>query len=151
MSVVAAGGYMGIAYITSIFGRVLWGAVSDLAFGSRRIIVMTIVGVLCTAALVGMSVLGSGTPSLVLVAMALLLGVTTLSWGGIYNVAIAEMVGPSNSGATLGAVETLMRVGGIPIPALFGLLGVCPRIRSWRRKPPRNNLLTVIWTLSWSN
>ena len=31
------------------------------------------------------------------------------------------------------------------------LLGVCPRIRSWRRKPPRNNLLTVIWTLSWSN
>ena len=33
----------------------------------------------------------------------------------------------------------------------FELLGVCPRIRSWRRKPPRNNLLTVIWTLSWSN
>ena len=31
------------------------------------------------------------------------------------------------------------------------VLGVCPRIRSWRRKPPRNNLLTVIWTLSWSN
>ena len=30
-------------------------------------------------------------------------------------------------------------------------LGVCPRIRSWRRKPPRNNLLTVIWTLPWSN
>ena len=33
----------------------------------------------------------------------------------------------------------------------LGRLGVCPRIRSWRRKPPRNNLLTVIWTLSWSN
>ena len=33
----------------------------------------------------------------------------------------------------------------------LGSLGVCPRIRSWRRKPPRNNLLTVIWTLSWSN
>ena len=30
-------------------------------------------------------------------------------------------------------------------------LGVCPKIRSWRRKPPRYNLLTVIWTLSWSN
>ena len=29
-------------------------------------------------------------------------------------------------------------------------LGVCPTIRSWRRKPPRNNLLTAIWTLSWS-
>ena len=29
-------------------------------------------------------------------------------------------------------------------------LGVCPTIRSWSRKPPRNNLLTAIWTLSWS-
>ena len=35
--------------------------------------------------------------------------------------------------------------------AHWTILGVCPRIRSWRRKPPRNNLLTVIWTLSWSN
>ena len=33
----------------------------------------------------------------------------------------------------------------------LSFLGVCPRMRSWRRKPPRNNLLTVIWTLSWSN
>ena len=31
------------------------------------------------------------------------------------------------------------------------VLGACPRIRSWRRNPPRNNLLTAIWTLSWSN
>ena len=29
-------------------------------------------------------------------------------------------------------------------------LGVCPTIRSWRRQSPRNNLLTAIWTLSWS-
>ena len=34
--------------------------------------------------------------------------------------------------------------------ALF-ILGACPRIRSGRRNPPRNNLLTAIWTLSWSN
>ena len=30
-------------------------------------------------------------------------------------------------------------------------LGACPRIRSWRRKTPRNSLFTAIWTLSWSN
>ena len=29
-------------------------------------------------------------------------------------------------------------------------LGVYPTIRSWRRNPPRNNLLTAIGTLSWS-
>ena len=61
-----------------------------------------------------------------------------------------------------GRIEALAVAPGIPdlaaqekrdrVPAgLYQKLGVCPRIRSWRRKPPRNNLLTVIWTLSWSN
>ena len=122
LSVVAAGGYLGIAYITSIFGRIMWGAVSDFVFGSRRIIVLTIIGLLCTVALIGVSLLEAGTPSWVLVVLSLFLGVTTLAWGGVYNITIAEMAGPAHSGATLGAVETLMRVGGIPMPAIFGLL-----------------------------
>ena len=46
--------------------------------------------------------------------------------------------------------ELLSIPEGVDAAALIPL-GVCPRIRSWRRKPPRNNLLTVIWTLSWSN
>ena len=42
--------------------------------------------------------------------------------------------------------------GGVASSILANIyLGVCPRIRSWRRNPPRNNLLTVIWTLLWSN
>ena len=36
------------------------------------------------------------------------------------------------------------------IKKLIALLGACPRIRSWRRNPPHKNLLTAIWTLSWS-
>ena len=55
------------------------------------------------------------------------------------------MEAAQNARATLDAGITSVRdTAGTP-------LGVCPRIRSWRRKPPRNNLLTVIWTLSWSN
>ena len=83
---------------------------------------MTIIGLLCTVALIGVSLLEAGTPSWVLVVLSLFLGVTTLAWGGVYNITIAEMAGPAHSGATLGAVETLMRVGGIPMPAIFGLL-----------------------------
>ena len=46
----------------------------------------------------------------------------------------------------------LVANAGLLLPATLARhLGVCPRIRSWRRKPPRNNLLTVIWTLSWRN
>ena len=42
-------------------------------------------------------------------------------------------------------------VGATNLPAgHWHTLGACPRIRSWRRKPPRNNLLTAIWTLAWS-
>ena len=122
LSVAAAAGYLGIAYITSIAGRIMWGAVSDLIFGSRRVIVMTMIGLLCTAGLVGVSLLDAGTPSWALIALSLYLGLTTMAWGGVYNILVAEMAGPAHSGATLGAVETLMRVGGIPMPAIFGLL-----------------------------
>ena len=49
--------------------------------------------------------------------------------------------------------ELLREREGIDIArtTLRRILGACPRIRSWRRNPPRNNLLTAIWTLSWSN
>ena len=65
------------------------------------------------------------------------------------------------NGLSVGAVYALLAMGFTLVYStvwFFDLyygasaaLGVCPRIRSWRRKPPRNNLLTVIWTLSWSN
>ena len=42
----------------------------------------------------------------------------------------------------------LVANAGLLLPAT---LGACPRIRSGRRKPPRNNLLTAIWTLPWSH
>ena len=50
-----------------------------------------------------------------------------------------------------GAFLHIMQVAHLTLRTGSPALGVCPRIRSWRRKPPRNNLLTVIWTLSWSN
>ena len=72
-------------------------------------------------------------------------GVTTTA--GLITGAALIMVAVF-SGFAAGRLVPLQQFG-------FGLavavLGVCPRIRSWRRKPPRNNLLTVIWTLSWSN
>ena len=122
VSAVVAGGYIGTAYIASVVARVLWGAVSDFLFSSRRILVMVILGMLCTAGLVGLSLLGPGTPGVVLVVLAVFLGVTVLSWGGMFTVAVVEMVGSANAGVTLGAMQTLMRILGIPMPALFGLL-----------------------------
>ena len=46
-----------------------------------------------------------------------------------------------------GAAEGAIDASNMMKPAL----GACPRIRSWRRKTPRNSLFTAIWTLSWSN
>ena len=122
ISAVAAGGYISIAYMSSVAGRILWGAASDFLFGSRRIAVMTVMGVLCTAGLIGTSLLGPGTPTAVLVGLSIFLGLTTFSWGGVYTVAIIEMIGTTNTGAIFGAMQTLMRILGIPMPALFGLL-----------------------------
>ena len=78
-------------------------------------------------------------------------------------VANAGLILPATFALSLGLPQLLRKhldLGGAPGRANTGdkmmtlvasALGACPRIRSWRRKPPRNNLLTAIWTLSWSN
>jgi MFS family permease len=121
-SMVTAGGYLGMALFASTAARVLWGAVSDFLLGSRRVLtlgVMSLVGVL---ALTGITFMGPSTPTAVIVLVSVGLGVSILSWPGIFTVYVAELAGTERSGASIGAVNTIMRLGIVTAPPLFGLL-----------------------------
>ena len=77
------------------------------------------------------------------VALAALPGIGALMPVGLYI--------PARDLALARLSEDVLLLAIVNLIVVALALGVCPRIRSWRRKPPRNNLLTVIWTLSWSN
>ncbi|PZC49046.1 MAG: Sugar phosphate permease [Chloroflexi bacterium] len=122
LSPVVAGTFMGIAQITSIFWRVGWGVVSDAVFGSRRVIVLVIIGALGAVALFAIGLVNEGTPLLVVGLISALLGGTVLSWQGIYPALIMEVAGPDQSATMLGASNTFTRVFIIISPPLFGLV-----------------------------
>jgi sugar phosphate permease len=122
LSPVLAGTFMGVAQITSIFWRVGWGIVSDVVFGSRRVIVLVIVGALGTIALFGIGLVNEGTPLLLVGFISALLGATVLSWQGIYPALIMEVAGPNEGATMLGASNTFTRFFIIISPPLFGLV-----------------------------
>ena len=87
-----------------------------------------------------------------------LIVVCALSYGA-YHYAPGPSEGRMALAVLLGLFGIAMvagKIGGRRLPLVAAdllkyRLGACPRIRSWRRKTPRNSLFTAIWTLSWSN
>ena len=51
----------------------------------------------------------------------------------------------------LGHAKGRANTGDKMMTLVASALGACPRIRSWRRNPPRNSLVTALWTVTWSN
>ena len=122
LSPVLAGTFMGVAQMASLFMRVGWGIISDFAFGSRRIIVLVIIGMLGAGALFGIGQVNEGTPLYLVGLMSALLGGTILAWQGIYPALIMEVAAPEERATMLGASNTYTRVFIIISPPLFGLL-----------------------------
>ncbi len=63
-----------------------------------------------------------GIPGPVIALIAIVLGLTMLSWMGMYTVLVSELAGAARTGTALGAAQLLMRVGMSVMPPLFGLL-----------------------------
>lgn len=120
LSPVMAGGLLALAQVSSMFSRILWGAVSDFIFHRRRIPVLVIVGFLTTLALMGMSLLSTGAD--ISVVVAIILGISILSWPGVFTTLIGEMADEGQVGITIGFVNTIMRIAVIILPPLFGYL-----------------------------
>ncbi|PZC46721.1 MAG: Nitrate/nitrite transporter NarK [Chloroflexi bacterium] len=122
LSPVAAGGYMGLTQICTIVGRITWGTISDTLFKGRRIIVLGILGMSGGGIMLAMRFVEPGIPGPLIALIAIVLGLTMLSWMGMYTVVVSELAGAERTGTALGAAQLLMRVGMSVMPPLFGLL-----------------------------
>ena len=122
ISAVLAGGFLAIAQVSSSVGRVFWGAASDFIFKRRRMVVVATIGFLTTAAFLGISILQFGASSALLIVLAVVIGASVLAFQGVFTALIGEIAEPGQVGITVGAASTLMRVGMIAFPPLFGKL-----------------------------
>jgi predicted MFS family arabinose efflux permease len=119
---VTAAGYLVMAQVTGMIGRVAFGLLSDRHFGGRRRIVLVIAGVGSTVCSLLMAATGPGTSAWLLAPLALCFGFFGIGWNGVQHTLMAELAGPRSAGTALGLGLAVSSLGVSVWPPLFGLL-----------------------------
>ena len=119
---VTAAGYLVMAQVTGMIGRVAFGLLSDRHFGGRRRIVLVIAGVGSTVCSLLMAATGPGTSAWLLAPLALCFGFFGIGWNGVQHTLMAELAGPRAAGTALGLGLAVSSLGVSVWPPLFGLL-----------------------------
>jgi MFS transporter, ACS family, hexuronate transporter len=122
LSTVEAGVLLALAEGCGVVGRVGWGVVSDLYFGSRRRVEMGIIGLLAAGSLLLLAQIGPGTPYPILLALLAVFGVSGVGWNGINMVFVSEIVERQSSATAAGFNLTASYLGVMLGPPLFGLV-----------------------------
>ncbi|MFC1956359.1 MFS transporter [Chloroflexota bacterium] len=122
MSPIMAGGLLAIAQFSSIIARVSWGAISDFIFRGRRIVVLVIIGFVTVIWMLGASLIDGGVPGITVYLIAVVIGISTLSFHGVILTLMGEYAEPGQAGVTLGVAMTATQVSMIVMPPLFGYL-----------------------------
>ncbi len=120
-----AGFALGLAQLGGIFGRILWGWVSDVPLkGDRKNAFMLIMVAIVSLKLInafGGDMLSSHP--LFMLAVSLLLGVSALGWSGLFFTVVSERATAEQTGLASGVSLVFLRLGVVIGPILFGYLG----------------------------
>jgi sugar phosphate permease len=114
--------YLVMAQVTGMAGRIIFGLLSDRAFGGRRRIVLGIAGTGSTLCSLAIATTGAGTSPWTLVGLAVCFGFFGIGWNGVQHTLMAELVGPRAAGTALGLGLAISSAGVSMCPPLFGLL-----------------------------
>lgn len=101
----------------SVFGRLVWGWLSDR--GASR--VPTLTGLAAVSA-GGLAVLALEPPRVVVFLAVAVLGAALASWNGVYHALVVERSGPGALGRDSGRMLAFLFAGTVCVPPLLGLL-----------------------------
>ena len=122
MSLVLAGTVFACLQIGGFAGRLAWGAVASRAGAPRAVLV--VIGIVAAACLAATPLVSGEWPLVATIALATLLGATSLGWNGVM---LAEVATHAPEGRAVDATAGMQVVmfGGITVfPPLFGALVV---------------------------
>jgi len=120
LPLLAASRYLALAQGGGMAGRVVFGVLSDRAFGGRRRLPLVIAG--CGTALCSIAIAftRAGSSPGWLVPLALVFGFVGIGWNGVQHTMMAELAGPRAAGAAVGFGLALSSVGVTAAPPVFG-------------------------------
>jgi len=117
LPLVTAGLVMAVAQGSGIVGRILLGWVADRLLRPGR--TLALLGVLMASASVATGLISSAWPLPSIFAVTALLGLTGLSWNGVYLAEVAAIAPPGAAGAATGGALSMTFLGIVLGPALF--------------------------------
>ncbi len=119
LELVLAGVVYALVQAMGVPGRVVWGAAADRSLGIARslrlLACLTVVSLVLTASA------GAGWPLAALVGLAVVLGLTTMSWTGLL-VAAAVAARPEEASAASAGAMIFTFAGVVTVPPLVGLV-----------------------------
>ena len=119
-SVLVAGFFLSVAHVGGVAGRLTWGLVSDYVMSGRRRPVLMLNGGISALMCFSCSFLSPGHPSWLLFIVVFVFGFSAIGWNGLYLTYVGELSGKDQTGAATGASLTIIYVGVLIGPPLFG-------------------------------
>jgi len=120
--VVRAGRVLAMVQAGAIAGRLGLGPLSDLLFGGKRKPLILVVQAMIAALLLVVSTFSEATPRLMVFGVAGILGCAALGWVPLEAVLRAEIAGREATGTVMTVGTTVMSLGSVFGPPLFGYL-----------------------------
>ncbi len=118
MPLVRAGLVFALLQLAGVCGRVLLGAVAGRLVPAHWILIM--LGLLIAFGLVMMALITPQWPLLLIMAVAAILGASSLGWNGVNLSEIAERAPEGQISEATGGVQFVMFAGIVVVPPLFG-------------------------------
>ncbi len=112
--------FLAAVQLAGAVGRIIWGAISDRLFAGTRKPVMLIIGGLMAVSCLSMLIIGTHTPVWLIGLLFVCFGFTAAGWNGVWATQVSELSGKANAGTTVGMSMTVLQVGVITYPFLFG-------------------------------
>jgi len=121
LSPVAAGATFAFAQVCAVFGRIIWGRLSDSVFHGDRAWPLVCIATILAFAAYTLPHVGPGNVG-VLVLVGGALGISAAGWNGVFATAMAEIGGSELAGSVLGLGLTFIFLSLAAAPSLFGAL-----------------------------
>ncbi|OGL12530.1 MAG: hypothetical protein A3F92_06510 [Candidatus Rokubacteria bacterium RIFCSPLOWO2_12_FULL_71_22] len=122
LTLLAASRYLALAQAGGMAGRVVFGVLSDRAFGGRRRFPLAIAGCGTAVCSVAIALTGRGSPALSLALLCAVFGFVGIGWNGVQHTLMAELAAPGAAGAAVGFGLALSSIGVTVAPPVFGAL-----------------------------
>ena len=120
LPLVFAAALLASGQILAATGRILSGLISDRYFTGRRKPVLVMLGFFTISMALITTTLSLDSGKWTIAIIVSCLGLTTMSWQGLYLTLVSELVGVRMAGQAIGLTNTVVFFGSMSLPPVFG-------------------------------